>query len=121
MPTFLDYVEEKGSLPACLTTSFAAYVAFYSNEVRELTDQGLVCRRAKGNEYTVSDDRWVLEFYWAHRGDSPEELVHAVMANTEMWGQDLTEIAGFEEAAVRILKKIRTEGALAAYRDCLEE
>ena len=119
MPTFLDYVAEKKKLPKCLTTSFAAYTAFYSNDIKELTDKGLVCRRSKGNEYTVSDDRWVLEFYWNHRNDSPEELVHAVMTNTEMWGQDLTEVPGFEEAAVRILKKIREEGALAAYQACL--
>ena len=119
MPTFLDYVKEKGCLPACLTTSFAAYIAFYSNEIQELTDKGLVCRRPKGNEYTVSDDRWVLEFYLAHREDSPENLVHAVMTNREMWGQDLTEVPGFEEAVIRILKQIRTEGAKAAYQACL--
>ena len=119
MPTFLDYVKEKGELPVCLTTSFAAYVAFYSNGIQELTDKGLVCRRPKGNDYTVSDDRWVLEFYWDHRNDSPEDLVHAVMTNTEMWGQDLTEVAGFEAAVIRILKQIRAEGALAAYKACL--
>ena len=119
MPTFLDYVKEKGELPPCLTTSFAAYVAFYSNEPQELTDKGLICRRPKGNDYTVSDDRYVLEFYWAHRNDSPEELVHAVMTNIEMWGQDLTEVKGFEEAAVRILKAIRADGAAAAYKACL--
>ena len=120
MPTFLDYVKEKGELPPCLTTSFAAYVAFYSNDIQELNDKGLVCRRPKGNEYTVSDDRWVLEFYYAHRNDSPENLIHAVMTNTEMWGQDLTEVPGFEKEAVRILKQIREEGTLAAYKACLK-
>ena len=119
MPTFLDYVQEKKELPPCLTTSFAAYIAFYSNEIQELTDKGLVCRRAKGNTYTVSDDRWVLEFYLDHRNDTPEELVHAVMTNTEMWGQDLTEVPGFEAEAARILRQIRSEGALAAYQACL--
>ena len=119
MPTFLDYVKEKKELPPCLTASFAAYIAFYSNDIQELTDKGLVCRRPKGNEYTVSDDRWVLEFYWNHRDDSPEELVHTVMTHTEMWGQDLTEIPGFEAETVRILKQIRGEGALAAYQACL--
>ncbi len=119
MPTFLDYVKEKNELPKCLTTSFAAYAAFYSSDIRELNEKGLVCRRPKGNEYTVSDDRWVLEFFLAHRNDSPEDLIHAVMTNTEMWGQDLTEVPGFEAAAVRILKRIREDGALAAYADCL--
>ena len=120
MPTFLDYVKEKGELPPCLTTSFAAYVAFYSCNIQELTDKGLVCRRPKGNDYTVSDDRWVLEFYAAHRDDTPEDLIRAVMTNTEMWGQDLTEVPGFEKEAVRILKQIREEGALAAYKACLK-
>ena len=120
MPTFLDYVKEKGSLPICLTTSFAAYAAFYSNDVQALTEQGLICHRPKGNEYTVSDDRYVLEFFYSHRNDSPEELIHAVMTNTEMWGMDLTTVAGFEEAAGRILKTIREEGALKAFGECLE-
>ena len=119
MPTFLDYVKEKKELPVCLTTSFAAYVAFYSNDIQELTDKGLVCRRPKGNEYTVSDDRWVLEFYSDHRNDSPEDLIHAVMTNQDMWGQDLTEVPGFEAEVIRILKQIRTEGSLAAYKACL--
>jgi tagaturonate reductase len=120
MPTFLDYVEERGELPPCLTTSFAAYAAFYSSDPQELTDKGLVCRRPKGNEYTISDDRYVLEFFWNHRNDTPEELIHAVMTNTEMWGLDLTEVKGFEEAAVRILKTIRADGTLAAYKACLD-
>ena len=119
MPAFLDYVEQTGVLPPCLTTSFAAYVAFYSSDIRGLTDKGMVCRRPAGNEYTVSDDRRVLEFYYAHRDDAPETLVHAVMTNADMWGQDLTQVPGFEAEVVRILKQIRAEGALAAYRAAL--
>ena len=119
MPSFLDYVQGKGKLPPCLTTSFAAYVAFYSSEPQALTEQGLICRRPKGNEYTVSDDRPVLEFYWQHRNDSPEELIHSVMTNEDMWGTDLTKVNGFEAAAAGILKTIRTEGALKAFENCL--
>ncbi len=119
MPSFLEYIKEKGELPMCLTTSLAAYIAFYSSEVQELTDAGLVCRRPAGNCYTVSDDRWVLEFYYEHRNDSEESLVHAVLTNTKMWDQDLSEIAGLETSVTGILKKIRTEGAKEAYADCL--
>ena len=119
MPSFLEYIEKTGRLPACLTTSFAAYIAFFSNEIQELNDKGLVCRRPKGNEYLCSDDRWALEFYWEHREDSAEELVHAVMANQRMWGQDLTQVEGFEPAAVSALKLIREQGAKAAFAACL--
>ncbi len=119
MPSFLEYVEKTGKLPACMTMSFAAYIAFFSNDIQELTDKGLVCRRPKGNDYVCSDDRWALEFYYDHRNDSVEDLVHAVMTNEQMWGQDLTLVEGFEAATVENLKKIRTEGALAAYASCL--
>ena len=119
MPSFLEYVEKNGKLPTCLTMSFAAYIAFYTNDVQELTDKGLVCKRAKGNEYTVSDDRWVLEFYNEHKNDDIPTLVHAVMTNEKMWGQDLTKVPGFEEATVKNLTNIRENGALAAYASCL--
>ena len=119
LPSFLDYVRANGTLPRCLTVSLAAYIAFYSNDIRSLTDQGLVCRRPKGNEYTVSDDRWVLEFYLAHRDAAPETLVHDVLTNRQMWGEDLTEISGLEAEVVRLLKLIRRDGALAAYREAL--
>ena len=119
MPTFLEYIESKGALPLCLTMSFAAYIAFFSSDIQELNEKGLVCRRPKGNCYTCSDDRWALEFFYDHRNDSVEELVHAVMTNEQMWGQDLTNISGFEAATVKNLQLIRTEGALAAYASCL--
>ena len=119
MPSFLEYIEKTGRLPACLTTSFAAYIAFFSNEIQELNDKGLVCRRPKGNEYLCSDDRWALEFYWEHREDSAEELVHAVMTNQRMWGQDLTQVVGFEPAVISALKLIREQGAKAAFAACL--
>ena len=119
MPSFLEYVEAKGQLPKCLTMSFAAYIAFFSNDIQELTEAGLVCRRPAGNTYTCSDDRWALEFYWAHKDDSVEDLVHAVMTNEQMWGQDLTAVPGFEAATVANLKLIREEGAIAAYASCL--
>ena len=118
MPSLLEYVEEKKSLPPCLTMSLAAYIAFYSSNIKELNDKGLVCSREK-NEYTISDDRWALEFYFAHKDDSPEALVHAVLTNTEMWGQDLTKIAGLEAKVVEGLKKIRSEGAKAAFKSVI--
>ena len=48
-----------------------------------------------------------------------EELVHAVMTNEQMWGQDLTAIDGFEAATVANLKCIRSEGSIAAFASCL--
>ncbi len=119
MPSFLQYIDKNGKLPVCLTMSLAAYIAFYSNDVQELTDAGLVCKRPAGNTYTVSDDRWALEFFYDHKDDSEEELVKAVLGNEKMWDQDLNKIDGLTDAVVADLKKIHSEGAEAAYASCL--
>ncbi len=117
MPSFLEYVEKTGQLPRCLTASFAFYIAFFSNDIQALNDKGLVCRRPRGNEYVCSDDRWALEFYYEHRGDSAADLVHAVMTNQQMWGQDLTQVPGFEAAVVSALEKVRGEGVLSVMKE----
>nr|WP_297768923.1 tagaturonate reductase [uncultured Butyrivibrio sp.] len=119
MPSFLQYIDKNGKLPVCLTMSLAAYIAFYSSDVQELTDAGLVCKRPAGNTYTVSDDRWALEFFYDHRNDSEEDLVKAVLSNEKMWDQDLNKISGLTDAVIADLKKIHTEGAEAAYASCL--
>ena len=119
MPSFLEYVEKFGKLPAVLTMSFAAYMAFYSCDIQRREEDGLVCKRPAGNEYKIQDDAFVLDFYFAHKDDDVKTLVHAVMTNTEFWGQDLTEIAGFEEATVQNLTLIREQGAKAAYASVL--
>lgn len=119
LPSLLEYAETKQKLPICLMMSLAAYIAFYSNNVQELSEAGLVCKRPKGNTYTVSDDRWILEFYWDHKDSDAASLVNAVLTNQEMWGQDLTLITGLENAVLEDLGRIRKEGAEAAFRSCL--
>lgn len=119
MPSLLEYFEKFGKIPQCLAMSLAAYIAFYSNDIQELSDKGLVCKRPDGKTYVISDDRWALEFFYEHRNDSPEELTHAVLANTQMWDQDLNKIAGLESFVACALKKIRSEGAESAFASLL--
>ena len=117
MPSLLGYVDKFGKLPACITASFAFYIAFYRGT--ELTDAGLTASRPKGNTYTISDDRAVLEFYYSHKDDSAEALTHAVCTNTDFWGCDLSEIPGFEAEVAKILKAVETDGAYAVMKSCL--
>lgn len=119
MPSFLEYVEKFHKLPEVLTMSFAAYLAFYSNEIQRREADGLVCKRLAGNEYKIQDDAPVLDFYFAHKDASVEDLVHDVMTNVDFWGQDLTKVEGFEAATVKNLKLIREQGAKAAYASVL--
>ncbi len=110
MPSLKEYVKRKGTIPECITASFAFYIAFYSGDT--LTEDGLLAER-KGETYTIKDDRSVLEFYASHKEDTVEQLVHAVCTNEAFWGEDLTQLDGFEAAVCADLEKIRTDGAYA--------
>ena len=119
LPSFLEYWKLTGKLPRCLTMSFAAYLAFYAQDIRSIDDKGLHCCRPQGDCYICMDDRWILEFYYMHRKASSCELVRAVMACEKMWGQDLTKVPGFEKAVVADLELIYAEGVLSAFASCL--
>ena len=119
MPSFLEYIEKFDKLPEALTMSLAAYIAFYSNDIQRLDETGLVCKRPAGNEYTVNDDAWVLQFYYDHKDADAKTLVHDVLTNEKMWGQDLTQIEGLEDKVVEDLQLIREQGAEAAYASVL--
>lgn len=107
LPSLKGYVKKLNALPPCITASFAFYIAFYNGY--ELTDDGLTGRR-KGNNYLIKDDRDILEFYYQHRDNSVQELVHAVCTNRDFWGEDLSTIEGFEEKVCEYLTAIRREG-----------
>lgn len=116
MPSLKGYVEKFGKLPKCITASFAFYLAFYNGKT--LTDAGLVGSRGT-NEYTINDDRDILEFYAAHKDDSAAELTHAVCTNVNFWGEDLSAIPGFEEAVSGYLAEIREKGTYEVMKACL--
>ena len=115
LPSLLEYTEKFGKLPKALCMGFAAYIAFYSNDLVRREADGLVAKRPAGNEYKIQDDDWALDFYWERKDLDAKALVHDVLSNTQMWDQDLTEVAGLEEMVADDLELIRKEGAAAAY------
>ena len=115
LPTLKDYVAETGNLPKCLATSLATLISFYTQELVSREGDGLHLRRSDGTEYTAQDDAFVLDFYAAHAGADDAQLVHDVLTNEQMWGEDLTQIAGLEEFVVSALAVVRAEGAKQAF------
>lgn len=107
MPSLKGYVEKYKKLPGCLTASLACYIAFYRG-VR-LDEKGFTGLRGE-QEYPISDDRAVLEFYDAHKKDGAAALTKAVLSNKAFWGEDLTDIAGLENAVAKDLDIIEEKG-----------
>lgn len=117
LPSFKKYLDKTGELPKCITASFAFYIAFYHTGYK-LTDAGLVGVRGE-NEYTISDDRPILEFYLAHKDDDAAALANAVCSNVDFWGEDLSAVAGFESEVAAILEKIEEKGTYEVMKECL--
>lgn len=107
MPSFLGYLEQFGKLPKHLTFSLAALLAFYTGS--EIRDKALIGHR-DGAEYQILDDAAVLAFFAQHSQDDTEAYVHAALANTDFWGQDLSALDGVEQAVAADLEEIRTLG-----------
>ena len=107
MRSFLGYIEKEGKLPEHLTFSLAALMAFYTGT--EIRDKALIGHRGE-QEYNILDDAAVLEFFAANSSKEPREFAHAVLSNEDFWGQDLSSLAGVEDAVASYLTEIRASG-----------
>lgn len=117
MPSFKGYVEKYGTLPKCITASFAFYAAFYRGVRME--ENAMIGVRNQNEEYQIKDDQAVLDFFFSHKDDDVAAYAHAVCSNIDFWGEDLSLIDGFENAVADILQKIETDGAYAVMKECL--
>lgn len=117
LPSLTEYVRRMEKLPACITFSFAAYIAFYHTAKER--GEGCLLGRRDGEPYEIKDDKWVLDFYYDHRDDDSRAIARAVVRNTDMWGDELTALPGFEEAVAACLERMEAVGIYEAMKECL--
>ncbi|MBR3632230.1 MAG: tagaturonate reductase [Elusimicrobiaceae bacterium] len=107
LPSLLEYVKKNGELPKLLTFSLAAFIKFY--QVQE--ENGAYFGVRNGEKYPVKDDAEVLAFFastW--KTGTPAQVAHAVLSNAKLWnGQDLTKVAGLEQAVAHWLEVLAKE------------
>ena len=111
MPSFLGYIEKFEKLPARLTFSLAALMAFYTGS--EIRDKALIGHR-DGQEYNIMDDMAVMEFFRDNSGKETAEFVKAFLGNTDFFGQNLNEINGLTDTVTAHLDDIKANGMRAA-------
>ncbi|MFD3000673.1 tagaturonate reductase [Pontibacter toksunensis] len=95
LPSVLEYHKRTGKLPERLLHSLAALILFYKGEW-------------KGKNILLNDDPDVLRFFretWLQQ-DAPE-VVEAVLANTNLWGTDLTKINGLTALVKEQVKRLQ--------------
>lgn len=107
LPQLLAGQQATGKLPARLTFSLAALIAFYQGE-------------RNGESYPLQDDEhWLVRYQqlWTKLNDkqiTEQQLVQDVLSDSDHWEQDLTQVPGLVEQVTEDLKLIQTQGMRAA-------
>jgi tagaturonate reductase len=84
LPSILEFVKRKGKLPENLVVSFAALLLFYKG-------------KWNGESIPLDDSADVLQFFaevW--KQSAGNDHVSKILANTALWGEDLSSIEGLD-------------------------
>lgn len=112
LPSLLDYQKKFDRLPALLTFSLAALIAFYRNK------DGVGLSRV--NAYPVNDSTGIAPFFqevWEKEAGNWHELARIVLARKDFWSIDLNTVPGLTEAAAANLKRIEESGIRLAVEE----
>ena len=98
LPSFKDHYADKGMLPPHLTVGFAYLMALYSGVT--MTDGGFVTEIGD-KTIRLSDDPRYLAYFAEGRP------LGEIMADAEMWGEDLTAYPDFLNTVTAHIERIR--------------
>ena len=119
LPSFLGYVKKFNKLPKYLTFSIAALMSFYTSQTEAEFNGGIVLKGDRnGEEYNITDDKAVLDFFRDNSGKTPAEFTHAYLSNTKFFGgEDLSKVLDLEEVITGYITDIRERGMRAVVDD----
>jgi len=113
LPSILDYIDRKRSLPSRLIFSLAALAFLFKDG--QVQDRNFLGHRGKGS-FTLEDDPEALAFWQAawqrYQGtaESTKEVANFILRRERIWGQDLTTIAGLTQLLAQHLETIINQG-----------
>ncbi len=120
LPTVKDFAQANGKAPANLAFSLAALLHFYHGS---FDAAGEFVGTRNGQSYPIKDDAAalaVLDAAWkSFDVTNPQAMVKTVLANTGLWGEDLTQLADLAEQVAARLARIETVGVKAAMAELI--
>lgn len=117
VPSLLDYVEQKGTLPPAITFALAGLLAF--NRPVRIEANELVGQRGE-IEYAIRDNPKAMQILlsaWTKFDGTTEgiaELVNEVLSNEEIWGQNLHVVPNLTTTVATQLDDILKNGMRAS-------
>jgi tagaturonate reductase len=106
VPVILKYVERIKAVPENIALGFAAYLLFLK-PVKKKQDK--YYGEWQGKEYVINDD-YAAYFFEKWSKLSPAQVADAVLADSALWGADLTALPGFAEAVKNNLASLAETG-----------
>jgi tagaturonate reductase len=110
VPSILDSASTTGELPRGLALGLAGFLVFQDGTLQAK-------RRAAGEPVPADAVGESLTARWSGVDDDPASIaafVREVLADTELWGADLTAVPGLADLVIENVIAIRTNGPLAA-------
>jgi len=108
VPVILKYVERFKVVPENIALGFAAYLLFLK-PVKKKQDK--FYGEWQGKEYVINDD-YAAYFFEKWSKLSPAQLADEVMADSALWGADLTALPGFAQAVKNNLASLIETGVI---------
>ena len=113
VPVLERYHQRFGAVPEYVALGWAGYLLFMRGQEQDGhgTWHG---RLPDGSAYPIHDEQAAyFAGVWA-RSAAPEAVAAAVLANADLWGQDLNALPGFAASVARHLARVLAQGAPAA-------
>jgi tagaturonate reductase len=115
VPILLKHFEATEKVPQLIALGFAAYIVFM--KCSKIDEQ--FTGSAGGVDYTIQDDHAA---WFAERNElTGNDLVQAVLSDTEFWEHDLTLLPGFSEAVTDNYKQLKNGEVKQAIKACVSE
>ncbi|MBD1262352.1 tagaturonate reductase [Maribacter polysiphoniae] len=98
LPSLLEFVKRKNSLPVHMVFAFACLIRFYKGDF-------------KGRELPVNDDSEIVaEMAGIWQSGNYDAIAEKVLSKTEYWGEDLTKIKDLRQRIAKALQLIDEDG-----------
>ncbi|WP_273274045.1 tagaturonate reductase [Maribacter polysiphoniae] len=98
LPSLLEFVKRKNSLPVHMVFAFACLIRFYKGDF-------------KGRELPVNDDSEIVaEMAGIWQSGNYDAIAEKVLSKAEYWGEDLTKIKDLRQRIAKALQLIDEDG-----------
>lgn len=110
IPLLLRHYTKTNQPPECMALGFAAYLLFMKGSKNE---SGTYSGQLNGKAYVIQDDSaaWFADKW---KETNADRLVDEVLSNKDLWGTDLSGLAGFADAVKNNLEFLMANGAAEA-------